>query len=379
MKGLISIIIPVYNVEKYLEDCLFSVVNQTYKNLEIIIVNDNSPDNSIKIIERFAKTDKRIIVISQKANGGYGKAINTGFKKATGEFIGIVESDDFIAKNMYETLYKAALKTDAEIIKCNHYHYKTTKGTPQSLLNIPSEKLSKSLVNNRKFAKLFIEETGFIELDESSKVILFESSPPIWAALYRTDFIKSNSLQIIETEGASYQDFQFLCETIFEANKIYLIPDNLYFYRIDNPNSSINSKEKVLVIFNLFYNTYQSLEQRDIERLLTVRHRIFYGFFKTFYWNFYRLSNHNRRIFLLEWQKAMEFMIEKSFDTTWLPQSEQRDIYYITHNLDIAYLRLAIRYIFIPIRNKIKLKYLPKIIYFILFRMVKRIYRFAKQ
>lgn len=379
MKGLISIIIPVYNVEKYLEDCLFSVVNQTYKNLEIIIVNDNSPDNSINIINKFSKTDKRIIVINQKENGGYGKAVNTGFKKATGEFIGIVESDDFIAKNMYEVLYNAALKTEAEIIKSNYYHYKTKKGTPSSLLNISSEVLSKRLGNNRKFAKLFIEETGFIELDESSKVILFESSPPIWAALYRTDFLKSNSLQIIETEGASYQDLQFSFETIFQAKKIYLIPDNLYFYRIDNPTSSTNSKEKVLVIFNLLYKTYQSLQQRNTQKLLAIRHRVFYGFFKNFYWNFYRLSNNNRRFFLLEWQKAMEFMVEKSFDTTWLPQSEQKDIYYITHNLDIAYLRLAIRYIFSPIRNKIKLKYLPEIIYFILFRMLKRAYKFVKQ
>lgn len=379
MKGLISVIIPVYNVEKYLEDCLQSVVKQTYKNLEIIIVNDNSPDNSAEIITKFAKKDKRIIVINQKENGGYGKAINTGFKKATGEFIGIVESDDFIAKNMYETLYNASLKTNAEIIKSNYYHYKTKKGTPDTLLNSSPEKLKKKLIPNRSFAKLFIEESGFIELDESNKSILFEVSPAIWSAIYKTDFIKNNTLQVIETQGASYQDLPFWFEVVFQAKKTYLIPEKLYFYRTDNMNSSLNSTSKGLVIFNLFYKTYQSLQQRDPQKLLGLRQRIFYGFFKNFYWCFYRVSSKGRRFFLLEWQKAIEFMVENNFDATWLPKSEQKDIHYLTHNLEIAYFRLWIRYIFAPIESKLTLKHFPEIIYFILFRMPKRAYKFSKQ
>ena len=112
----VSVIIPVYNVENYLRQCLDSVVNQTLSDIEIICVDDGSTDNSGKILDEYATKDSRIKVI-HKENGGYGKAMNVGLDNAIGEYIGIVEPDDYIALDMYETLYNIAKEKDLDFSK----------------------------------------------------------------------------------------------------------------------------------------------------------------------------------------------------------------------------------------------------------------------
>jgi len=115
----ISIIIPIYNVNKYLRECLDSIINQTLKTIEIICVNDGSTDNSLEIIKEYIY-DNRIIIIN-KNNSGYGDSMNQGLNIASGEYIGIVESDDFIDINMFENLYKITKKGDIDIIRSNFY------------------------------------------------------------------------------------------------------------------------------------------------------------------------------------------------------------------------------------------------------------------
>ena len=110
----ISVIVPVYKVEKYLDKCVESIVNQTYKNLEIILVDDGSPDNCPAMCDEWAEKDERIRVI-HKENGGLADARNAGMDIATGDYIGFVDSDDWIEPNMYEVLLKNALKYDADI------------------------------------------------------------------------------------------------------------------------------------------------------------------------------------------------------------------------------------------------------------------------
>ena len=117
-KDLISVIIPVYNVEKYLEKCVDSIINQTYKNLEIILVDDGATDNSGKMCDEFAKRDSRIKVI-HKENGGLSDARNFGLDVATGEYIAFVDSDDFLDKDFYEYLMKLKDKTSSDIVECN--------------------------------------------------------------------------------------------------------------------------------------------------------------------------------------------------------------------------------------------------------------------
>ncbi len=116
---LISIIVPVYKVEEYINKCVDSIINQTYKNLEIILVDDGSPDNCPKICDEYAKKDSRIKVI-HKPNGGLSDARNRGIKEATGEYIGFIDSDDYIDEGMYEYLYELIKKYDADISICGH-------------------------------------------------------------------------------------------------------------------------------------------------------------------------------------------------------------------------------------------------------------------
>ena len=118
----VSVVIPVYNVEKYLRQCMDSVVNQTLREMEIIAVDDGSTDSSGAILDEYAAADPRVKVI-HKANGGYGIGMNTGFDAATGEYIGIVESDDYADPEMFETLYNRAKLYDLDVVKSGFYFY----------------------------------------------------------------------------------------------------------------------------------------------------------------------------------------------------------------------------------------------------------------
>jgi glycosyltransferase involved in cell wall biosynthesis len=134
-KPKVSVIVPIYNVEKYLRQCLDSVVNQTLRDIEIICVNDGSPDKCPQIADEYAARDDRIIVIHQP-NGGYGVAVNKGIAAATGEYVAIVEPDDFIDSNMYQTLYETAKKNNTDVVKSAFYIYYDIAGrTPYNADN----------------------------------------------------------------------------------------------------------------------------------------------------------------------------------------------------------------------------------------------------
>ena len=115
---LISIVVPVYNVEKYIEKCVNSITNQVYNNLEIILVNDGSTDNSGKLCDSLSKLDDRIKVY-HKENGGLSDARNYGVERANGKYIGFVDSDDFIDSDMYKTLYDVIKRENADVAECN--------------------------------------------------------------------------------------------------------------------------------------------------------------------------------------------------------------------------------------------------------------------
>ena len=118
----VSVIVPVYNVEAYLRQCLESLINQTLQEIEFICINDGSNDSSLEILYEFKKKDKRIRVVDKK-NTGYGDTVNIGINMAAGEYIGILESDDFATLNMYKILYEKAIEYDADLVKGNYYCY----------------------------------------------------------------------------------------------------------------------------------------------------------------------------------------------------------------------------------------------------------------
>ncbi|EAI4071412.1 glycosyltransferase, partial [Campylobacter jejuni] len=221
---LVSVIIPIYNVEKYLRECLDSVVNQTLREIEIILINDGSTDSCGKICDEYATKDKRIIVI-HKENAGLGAAYNSGLDIAKGEYIGFVESDDWIEFNMYEELYFKAKNNDSDLVKCMFYDYNSTRE--------PKDKL---YMQKHKDFELFncAPDNKIFKIEDYPKLLIYHSS--IWASLYHKTLI--NRLRFQESKGATYQDFPFAIEALVLANKITTLRKAFYHYRQEPLNAS---------------------------------------------------------------------------------------------------------------------------------------------
>ncbi len=224
----VSVVVPVYNVEKYLTECLDSIINQTLEDIEIICVNDGSTDSSLEILNNYAQKDKRIIVIN-KANSGYGNTMNIGINASRGEYIGIIESDDFADKNMFEDLYKIAKENDADIVKGDWYNYWS------------KNKFSRK--NNRISPAKAFKLTNSMQ-DKS----LLRINPSVWSAIYKRDFLNKYNIRFLETPGASYQDLAFSFKIFALAQRVILTDKAYLHYRQDNINSSVKSKTKVYCV-----------------------------------------------------------------------------------------------------------------------------------
>ena len=241
----ISIIIPIYNVNKYLRECLDSIINQTLKTIEIICVNDGSTDNSLEIIKEYIY-DNRIIIIN-KNNSGYGDSMNQGLNIASGEYIGIVESDDFIDINMFENLYKLTKKGDIDIIRSNFYLY--------------WEKNKKEALNFKILKNLYNKIFNPMELQN-----IFLVQPSIWSGIYKKLFLIKNNIKFLTTPGASYQDTSFFYKTLYKANKIFCTKKAFYYYRQTNSNSSVNNNTLNKVIFtHIELNEIEKFIKKDIK------------------------------------------------------------------------------------------------------------------
>ena len=241
----ISIIIPIYNVNKYLRECLDSIINQTLKTIEIICVNDGSTDNSLEIIKEYIY-DNRIIIIN-KNNSGYGDSMNQGLNIASGEYIGIVESDDFIDINMFENLYKITKKGDIDIIRSNFYLY--------------WDKNKKEALNFKILKNLYNKIFNPMELQN-----IFLVQPSIWAGIYKKLFLIKNDIKFLTTPGASYQDTSFFYKTLYKANKIFCTKKAFYYYRQTNSNSSVNNNTLNKVIFaHIELNEIEKFIKKDVK------------------------------------------------------------------------------------------------------------------
>lgn len=202
----ISIIVPIYKVEDYLDRCISSIVNQTYKNIEIILVDDGSPDQCPNICDEWTKKDNRIIVV-HKANGGLSDARNTGLNIATGEYIGFVDSDDFISKDMYQVLYNVLIDTNSDIVQCEYIKF-----TDDSLIN---DNQPDCIINEYN-----VEEALFSLINENPL------KQVVWNKLYKRrlfDDIRFEKNKLNEDEFFTYQIFA-------KANKISYINQALYYY-----------------------------------------------------------------------------------------------------------------------------------------------------
>lgn len=208
MKTLISIIIPVYNVEKYLAECFETVANQTYRNIEIILVDDGSTDNSGVIADRLAESDPRAFVV-HKTNRGLSDARNVGMRLAKGEYITFIDSDDYVDKKFIEKLFELAKKTDADIVQCEN-----TRDV---------DRIGRGSKNVVSMSGL----DAFIELMKFRTV-----SPPAWGKLYKLSLFRNNNLEF--PFGRLHEDTAILYKLIYFARTFACLDAALYYYRIND-------------------------------------------------------------------------------------------------------------------------------------------------
>ena len=216
----VSVIVPVYNREKYLHQCVDSIVAQTLKEIEIILVDDGSTDDSPAICDEYAAKDSRVKVI-HKQNAGMGVAYNTGMAEAKGEYIGFVESDDWIEPEMYEELYNKAVEQDVDVVKSL---FTRVNGEEKNLANQYGNRLFNQRLEN---LPITAPELAFRHFST-------------WSAIYRRSFIEGFKIQYPERPGAQNQDVDFWWYVMTQAQSFYLVPKSYYNYRVDSPDSSIN-------------------------------------------------------------------------------------------------------------------------------------------
>jgi glycosyltransferase involved in cell wall biosynthesis len=215
----ISVIIPVYNVEKYLAQCLDSVINQTYKNIEIICVNDGSTDGSLKILEQYAAKDKRIKIISQK-NAGLNGARNTGLRNATGTYITFIDSDDWMDLDWVEKAHDAAVANNADLVKSGYLHHWEDRSEPDG-------------INKKIDARA--SQGQYLGINENNIVA--------WATLYAKSFIDKNDLYF-DPYIRKHEDILYTLKATFLANKIVPLTGTYINYRRTSSILSLFNKSE---------------------------------------------------------------------------------------------------------------------------------------
>lgn len=289
----VSLILPIYNVSQYLRECLDSVVGQTLRELEIICVNDGSTDDSLDIIREYAAKDERIVIISGP-NGGYGKAMNKGLDRATGEYIGIVEPDDYVVPEMYEELYATATEHNLDLVKADFYRFTRDEDGRE---NLTYELLDKT---KSRYGHLLCPA-------EDPSCIRFTMNT--WTGIYRRAFIEAHGIRHNETPGASFQDNGFFFQTFVYARRAMIVNKPYYRNRRDNPNSSVMSKAKVYCM-NVEYDHIRSLLMRD--RAVWERFQYMYWWIKyhNYWFTYNRIDDSHKPEYLermrQEFKRAMQ-------------------------------------------------------------------------
>ncbi len=229
----VSVVVPIYKVEKYLQQCVDSILLQTLREIEIILVDDGSPDSCPQIIDEYAACDPRVVPVHQP-NGGYGKAVNTGIRLAKGKYIGVIESDDWIEPTMYEKLYAAAESCHSEVAKSEFFIYNSK--------NPPETQNIRWVARNQD---LRTAPNGvFSPVEDYPLIFAYHAS--LWSNLYRADFVKK--IPILESSSASYQDFPFIMEVLSKAKRMVVVKECLVHYRMEGGSGSSTMRSDARLI-----------------------------------------------------------------------------------------------------------------------------------
>ncbi len=284
----VSVIIPIYNVAEYLPKCLDSVVNQTYKNLEIICVNDCSPDNCDKILQDYAAKDERIKIINRETNGGLSAARNSGMEVATGEYIYFIDSDDWIDNDYIEQMVQAATNNNAEVVVNTNILTEEGK-TPQQHLPQNTEN--------------FVQDK-FLDAQSCIFNIIWNT----WAYLWKKSFLDRINAKF--PEGYVIEDMYFQATTLPFVDKIYVIRKSAYHY-LQRNNSIMGTITQILYVSRLkildkIYDYYQENRLLDKIKICMIPHSLYPNslttkenmqLLRTYFYKIQKFVNYNRDIY----------------------------------------------------------------------------------
>ncbi|RDW22412.1 glycosyl transferase family 2 [Oceanobacillus arenosus] len=238
MKPKISIVVPIYNVEKFINRCFDSLISQSLKAIEIIAINDGSTDKSLDIVNEYAVKDARIIVVDKK-NGGVSSARNVGIELAKGDYLGFVDPDDWIETDMYEAMYQTAIEDKADIVMCS---YKSEFGSHSKEKNFHLPK-KVSFIDQDVRLKVMRRLIGPLN-EEISKPELLDAWGTVWSKLYRAEIIKENKITFTDLEIiGTNEDTLFNIETLYYTKKFIFLNQPYYHYWRGN-SESITSRFK---------------------------------------------------------------------------------------------------------------------------------------
>lgn len=292
----VSIVIPSLNTAKFYKECIESVLHQSLEDIEVICVDAHSDDGTLEIIKDYQQKDPRVhLIVSDKRSYGY--QMNLGIKAARGEYLGIVESDDYIEKDMYKKLYDLAHKYKLDVLKCDLLSFYGEKKEERKFI------YEHICYDKTLYEKLFDEQV--LETESAGalyKLFLKDTwnmNPP---GLYSLNFLRKFRLKFNESAGASYQDTGFWFQMQILAKRIYFHKQAYYCYRRDNENSSVHSKGKVYAIceefdfIKAFLKQYPKLEKEYITLFSYLR-------FGAYNWNLNRIGDEYKLEFLYKFQE----------------------------------------------------------------------------
>lgn len=227
--GLVSVVVPTYNVAATLDQCLASIEGQTHRQVEIIVVNDGSTDESSAIAHAHAARDQRVIVVD-KPNEGYGASCNRGIAMARGEWLSIVEPDDYLAPGAFAGIVAQASRVGgADVVKCAYWRVFESvgkkDGQPAEVTRVACQYKGRVRPAEQPFA-----------VGEGIELVLHH--PAIWAALYRTEFLRERGIRFLEIPGAGWADNPFMVETLCATDRIAYVDEPYYFYREHDLNDA---------------------------------------------------------------------------------------------------------------------------------------------
>lgn len=284
----VTIIVPCYNASKYLRRCMDSLINQTLKDIEIIAINDGSTDDTLDILQEYAYTDKRVILID-KVNEGWGVAMNLGIASAQGEYIGEVDADDWVDADCYEKLYQMAQGCD--VVKAGFVE-------EYGLDEFRAPIFKPRLVTDEVCAGIPINLRLLTDLNVINQFYCFQGS--VWSAIYRKEFLDRHNIRCTETKGASYQDISFTFKVWSWSENVKLMDECFYHYNLSNADASVKDQSKIYCVVDemneilAFCETYKNVLPSWIE---VIRTRVMFG---NYIWNYFRLEVRGDRLDFLQ-------------------------------------------------------------------------------